>query len=385
MNQSQQNGTDHSLNFFWYLAIVAATFIIIWLMRPQWLVVPIFYMRSVELDIMIFVSGYWNQIAGYVHLPLINTHTMTVVQSLVMNAVPKTMHFSEFSQINDLMGNWIRWPTMAILTILATMAYFRHSTMLFRQRHDMNSLKALERENWPQIEPVLSLDLIKEDIEKGPWAMAKVPLEYCKEHQIVTVEEKNHKKIWQVDKGPASRLLAMQLGPLWKDLFNLPIHIKALIVIFIAKSERQYPIAKKFLSQIARSASSGRLDFTGVNEQLMTYQHSKLLAWLRPRHAYVRTMMASLLGIARADGVLATAEFLWLKPIDRKLWYTLNSVGRQTAVIEVSGIFAHWKAEKALGRAMTTPMVKEAVKALDICMKDILYTASGEKWRSNGD
>ncbi len=34
--------------------------------------------------------------------------------------------------------------------------------------------------NWPQITPVLDLDLIKTDIDKGPWAMAMTPMQFCK-------------------------------------------------------------------------------------------------------------------------------------------------------------------------------------------------------------
>ncbi len=278
----------------------------------------------------------------------------------------------------------MRLKTAEILFILGVIAYFCHATIRFRQKYNMQTLRQLESENWPQIQPVLSLDLVNEDIEKGAWAMAKMPLTYCKEHKIISLKEKEGKEIWVVEKGPAARLFILQLGPLWKDLFNLPIHVKALIVIFVARAERERDVAKHFLSQISASAASGKLDFTGINEQLIKYQNSKLLQWLRPRHAYVRTMMATLLEMARADGVLATSEFLWLKPVDRKLWYTLNSVGRQTSVVEVSGVFAHWKAEKALGRAMTTPMVKEAVKALDVCVDDILYVADSERWHSRG-
>ena len=57
-------------------------------------------------------------------------------------------------------------------------------------------------------------------------------------------------------------------------------------------------------------------------------------------------LIASLLEMARIDGVLASAEFLWLKPVDRRMWYMLNCVGRQTAVAEIAGLFAHWQAEK---------------------------------------
>jgi len=386
MYPSQQNSADHTSNFFWLLIIICLAFLAVWYFHPEWVVRPIFWMRLGELNGMLYLIKGWNHLVGWLQflsLPKISSHELLYLKQFIVTADPKHIEFSQFSSVNTVMGRWMRWPAIALLVCLSVISFSRHSTMLFRQRHDMNSLKLGEAENWPQIQPILSLDLVKEDLEKGPWAMAKTPLDYCRGHKILKDIAKNGVTVWTIDKGPAYRLLAMQLGPLWKDLFNLPIHVKALVVIFVARAERDRAVAKKFLSQIAMSAGSGKLDFTGVTEQLIQYRNSKLLQWMRPRHAYVRTMMASLLEVARADGVLATSEFLWLKPVDRKLWYTLNSVGRQTAVVEVAGVFAHWKAEKTLGRAMTTPMVKEAVTALQNSVEDILYVGEGDRWRSN--
>ncbi len=88
--------------------------------------------------------------------------------------------------------------------------------------------------------------------------------------------------------------------------------------------------------------------------------------------------MASLLEIARIEGVLTTAEFLWLKPVDLRLWYMLNSVGRQTAVVEIAGLFAHWRAEKRLERPLRTPMVKGAVTVLEKDITTVLYISEEE-------
>ena len=81
--------------------------------------------------------------------------------------------------------------------------------------------------------------------------------------------------------------------------------------------------------------------------------------------------MASLLQASRDDGVVPSSEFLWLKPIDRRLWYVLNCVGRQTPYSEVAGPFAHWKAERAMKRKMLVPMVDEAIRALEIAIKEV--------------
>ena len=96
-------------------------------------------------------------------------------------------------------------------------------------------------------------------------------------------------------------------------------------------------------------------------------------------HAYVGTLMASLLEIARIEGVLATAEFLWLKLVDRRLCYMLNSVGRQATIVEVAGLFAHWRSEKRLER----PLVKEAVTALEKDITTVLYILEEERWHTS--
>src|SRR3990167_5406800 len=86
---------------------------------------------------------------------------------------------------------------------------------------------------------------------------------------------------------------------------------------------------------------------------------------------YFLTVMASLIEAARDDGVVPCSEFLWLKPTDRRLWYMLNCVGRQTPFSEVGGPFAHWKAEHSLGRPSLVPMIDEAIRALEIAIKQV--------------
>ena len=96
-------------------------------------------------------------------------------------------------------------------------------------------------------------------------------------------------------------------------------------------------------------------------------------------HALLLPAMASMLEAARDDGVLATAEFLWLKIIDRRMWYMLNCVGRQVAFTEVAAPFGHWKVEKRLRRPLKTPMIEEAITALEIGVAEIIYKPDKEQ------
>lgn len=79
------------------------------------------------------------------------------------------------------------------------------------------------------------------------------------------------------------------------------------------------------------------------------YKNTELVQEVTAKHAYTLTVIASLLEKARLDGVVPASEFLWLKPVDRRLWYMLNCVGRQTPYAEVAGLSLIGKLRKKWG------------------------------------
>lgn len=290
-----------------------------------------------------------------------------------MQGKPGEVNFNVLANVSTVVGNYLRYPFAVILLGLAFLVYRANMVTKFKTVFTMQRLKKLEQKDWPQIAPVADLDLIKQELDEGPWAMALTPMEFCKQNNLLKYEEVNAQKTVSLISGAAHRALALQLGPIWTRAEKLPIHTQALFAIFAARANRDREAADRLLLQIAASANSGKLNFTGTQELLAKHVNSKLVTRLTARHAYMYAVMASMLELARTDGVLATAEFLWLKPVDRKLWYILNSVGRQTAVPEVAGAFAHWIAERKLARPLKVPMVDEAVKALDMALKEIIY------------
>ncbi|KTC86360.1 IcmP protein [Legionella brunensis] len=142
----------------------------------------------------------------------------------------------------------------------------------------------------------------------------------------------------------------------------------------MARMNRDRGAASGILESIDKSYSGGKIDFSAAKAVLRKYQGAENVQEILAKHAYLLTVMASLLEAAREDGVVPSSEFLWLKPIDRRLWYMLNCVGRQTPFAEVAGPFAHWRAEKVMGRRSLVPMIDEAIKALEIAVKEVKLT-----------
>jgi len=125
--------------------------------------------------------------------------------------------------------------------------------------------------------------------------------------------------------------------------------------------------------------SSDEPDFGDADELLEKHIGNRDVQEVISKHAYEGSIFIALYLFAREDGVFPTSDFLWIKPIDRRFWYILNSVGRQTPSVEAAGVYAHFLSEKALNRKMTVPMVKEAVKALKIGVEEIIYEPDREE------
>jgi intracellular multiplication protein IcmP len=310
------------------------------------------------------------------------TNRLEDVRQVITSTDPAKLTFNDVLQVGNLVGEYVRIPVVAIILGLALFIYFTNSTRSFNRAYNMRDLAEAEKKNWPQISPPLGLDLDKQDIDQGPWAMALTPMQFCKRYQLLDEhkaepKEGMAKREWNrvevsLKRGQATKIFSIQLGPLWQGIDKLPLHVRALFAIFAAKYHSDMTAVTAMSNQLSISSKT-KLDFTGVDELSKKYQDAKLVKRIMQSHAYVLTVMASMLLAAREDGVLASADFLWLKPIDRKLWYMLNTVGRQTPFVEVAGPFAHWNAEKLMGRRLLVPMVEEATNALEVALKEIVY------------
>ena len=80
--------------------------------------------------------------------------------------------------------------------------------------------------------------------------------------------------------------------------------------------------------------------------------------------AYELPWFMALLYRARQKGVLASSQFLWLRPLDRPLWYALNQCGGRAAWAEGFAPWAHYQAEEKAGKALSDPHVRPAVASL---------------------
>lgn len=368
----QQGQSDNSAGILWGIAAIFAFIGAIWFIFKAQLISGYLALKLYEVNILNALTGNRYQELAY------------NIASRLKNASGLT--FNDVIALGASVGDYIRYPFVILMIILGLVVYFSNNIRVFRRIYSMKSLAELEYTNWPQISPVIGIDLLKVKLDTGPWAMAMSPMQFCKHYNLLEEvrpqrKEGMRRSDWDrvevvLKRGEINKIFIMQLGPLWRGVDKLPPYARALFAAFAARVNADAD-GSKLLLQLAATCRT-KMNYAGTDALLKKHYNSKSIQKIVNSHAYMLTVMASMLERSRDDGVQASADFLWLKPLDRRLWYTLNTVGRQTPFIEVGGIFAHWIAEKEAGKKLIVPMVEEATNAVENALKEVVYRRDEE-------
>jgi intracellular multiplication protein IcmP len=364
--QQQQEG---SLDFLWISGFIILLICAVWWLFSAEVVAFVFAVRTAEANVILFVINIFR------HIYPIDPYALQQWIVFMQSADDSMVKLSTLGQVSEAIGYYVKYLSVFAGMFFVLFLTFVHTGARFITAYTMNSLFDKESEtNWPFAISAMEEDLVKQNINEGPFALSKTPMRFAKDEDLLDITQAYGEYTVQLRKDKAQHVFALQMGQLWGSIDKLPVHVQVLFAIFAAKANQDTKSANAFLRQIAESSSqSNTLDFKGYRSLLYKHIRSRLVGVAISPHAYVLTVMASMLELARTDGVVASSEFLWLKMVDRPLWYMLNNVGRQTAFPEVSGPFGHWKVEKKLRRPLKTPMVGEAVEALDEALKQIVY------------
>lgn len=364
--QAQQQGSDNSMAVVWVMVLLFITVFIIWKLGHEYIVSFVFKINIWQAKLINF---------------FINSQGLAQQIMLMQTTPPAQVDFNQLVDMSRNVGYYMRYPVGLFLLVLAFVLYQSNIALKFRKAHDMKTLRTQEQYNWPAIMPIVKEDLVSQDINKGPWAMALSPMEFARKHDLLKKEDvlldsrmPGLEMTAGIRKGDAKRVFTLQLGPYWEGFDRLSPQAYALAGVFMARINRDRDAANHILEVLDKTFVQGKPDFSVARPVVKKYQNTEIVQDVVSKHAYVLTVFPALLIAAREDGVVPSSEFLWLKVVDRRLWYVLNCVGRQTPFVEVAGPFAHWRAEKEMGRRSLVPMIDEAIRALEVAIKEIKLT-----------
>lgn len=380
-------GSDNSMALLWIIGFVFVIGAILWLSFSEEFLYLFIKIRHAEAVFLYWCVKYLpSGIDSIKRLQDFSSNLVSVTNALT----PDNLSLDYAAQLSHYIGMMLRFPASVFLIYFCYLMYGHNVKIRYKKVYNMDSLARQEASIWPQINPTLGIKINEMSISEGPWAMSMSPLEFCKKFNLINIKvEVSKEGVSRVptfniilNKKRASHIFASQLGRLWTTPENLPIHKRAILAALIARGCRDTKSSRELLDNINRSCAHGRiekLDFKGADELWKKHINNIEIQEIIKHHAYESTVFMALLIFARQDGVLASADFLWLKPFDRRFWYVLNTVGRQTACCEAAGVQAHFLSEKALHRALGVPMIEEATKALSLALSDIKYNPSTQE------
>ncbi|WP_137917037.1 type IVB secretion system coupling complex protein DotM/IcmP [Hydrogenophaga sp. 2FB] len=312
----------------------------------------------------------WGEMALFA---LMTDSAMALFQmvGLVIDSTER-MALDNYKAMMDRTGYYTRWLFIPAMLGMGVYAFLKSPREMYSRVHDMKSLVKQESAVWPEIAPVVGkqISLVEQDPTQGEWASAMTEREFAAKHSLITVDAAGKPAV-KVDE--ARLVFAGMLGQPWTSTGALPVHTRALFAAIAMRVGGDATGCTEKLRLMSSTFAAGGIkgmDTSWVDEALAKHLKNKLVQRCIQKHAYVYTVMATMLQIGKTDGVFASPMFIWLKTVDRKLWYTLNNVGRYAFHVECAGIMAHWLFEKTVGVAIPTPMIGKAVEGLDQALKE---------------
>lgn len=245
----------------------------------------------------------------------------------------------------------------------------------YRSRLGLDGLIARQAPNFPVIAPFVDFNPSTQPprppgspvpVELPDFAEALGPEEWLAFNEIPAPDGK-------IDEKAATKAFQKQLIGRWKGYKALKPYQQVLLAAFTLKASRKREDADEMLSRLALCWSAkGGLKLS--NDRSLVSDARKILANKKMsggilsvcnRHAFVTTALLRGLTFARDEGgVLAPAQFVWLRAYDRTLWYPLNNLGRHSYHMEALGAMSHFKAEKLTDRPIPIPKVEGAVQMI---------------------
>ena len=278
-------------------------------------------------------------------------------------------------------GDFFRIPAVAVMVALAAWCFLRNAPGQFTRNLDLPGLMRTQAETFRSAAPFVHRKLGLVQLSGAPPRLADPALHITEWLPLFACGKDGS---YSEDRAKAE--LVNQLGPLWNGPPLADPHVRCLFAAFVLHAARRRADAIELLGDLAASLPNGKGEASSGPDAPLAFSpeavakadailsHSDLggrCITAAAQHAYTATAMMSVLTLAREQaGVLAPAQFAFLKLVDRRLWYALHSLGfpgsqnraeQPNPRIEALGARDHWAAERDAGQPLPDPSLECAL------------------------
>lgn len=294
---------------------------------------------------------------------------------VIANIPPGNLDGPALGLISRLALEPMKLPMAIIMMLMGVWALQYGPGTQYRRKLDLNGIIRAQSGTFKTISPFIKFNpSTMPPRPPGSPVPAELPLfaealgpeEWIAYNQIPVPDGK-------IDDKAAYIAFAKQLGPRWQGAMRLPPYKQVLLAAFCLKAARKRSDSDEMLGRLAMcwSPENGlqlSRDRKLLKDALAVLKNRDLAGGTLSKcnqHSFETTALLRALQTAREEGgVLAPAQFVWLRGYDRNLWYPLNNLGRQAFHMEALGAMAHFKAEKLTRRPIPKPKLDNAIESI---------------------
>jgi intracellular multiplication protein IcmP len=303
----------------------------------------------------------------------------------VLTANPARVTFDQLVRLFREIGRFFLYPAMGLSLFLAALCFRRAAAARFTRALDLEGLMAEQAKGFRSTAAFVGRRLGLSAIRKGEPRPGDAAL-----NMVEWVAAWASGKNGAFDALMARKELARQLGEVWRGIDQARPHVRCMLAVMALHHAHKRSEAIALLGDLAESLPKRKHDGRAGPEKALSFPadvvaladgHLSDKSVITPvlevmgRHFFTTTGLMSVLCEARLrGGVLAPAQFAFLKLVDRRLWYALHSLGFEidgprahphpSQRIEAIGARDHWAAERLVGRPAPAPSVDRAIKMI---------------------
>jgi intracellular multiplication protein IcmP len=299
-------------------------------------------------------------------------------------------HFSrvQFDQLVRLyrnIGEALLYPAMALVLALAGLCFLRAGNNRFTRTFDLEKLMAEQAIVSRSPAAFVGRGLKLSELRAGEPRPADAALDVDEWIARFATSETSG-----FDEAAARREFMRQLGGRWTGPAAASPAARSMLAVFALQGVRRRGEATALLGLLSEGLPRGKADGRAGPEEPLAFDRKTLAladrvlattdvsGWaleVMQRHHFTTPGLMSVLNEARLrSGLMAPAQFAFLKLVDRRLWYALHALGFESDAliahphpsmrIEAIGAGAHWAAERAVGAPIPTPEFDQAIAAI---------------------
>jgi intracellular multiplication protein IcmP len=311
------------------------------------------------------------------------TDRFAVADGQIQRVNPAGVQFGQLVRLYRNIGLELLYPAVTLVLALAALS-LRAGAARFTRAFDLEKLMAEQARTSRSTAAFVGRRLTLGSVQAGGPRPADAALHAAEWIARYATKEN------AFDEAAARRELARQLGGEWKGVAAAAPAARSMLAVFALHGVQRREEATGLLGLLSEGLPVGKGDDGAGPDRPLAFDAMTLAVvdrvladmsvtgWafdVMEKHHFTTPGLMSVLNAARLrSGVLAPAQFAFLKLVDRHLWYALHGLGFESdgliahphpsQRIEAIGASAHWAAERAVGVPIPTPELGMAIAAV---------------------